>query len=177
MAEPVNGGSSNPPPPKEMSMEVRLLLAFVLMGLVVFLTPYFIKTTPPVRKTASATTSKPAAQTAASPAPAQPAPVPESSAAPATPEAAPVPGATPQQPQPPFVINTNLFRVVFSNQGATVRSWQLTQYKGADFKPLELTNTADGLEFPFSLRFPGQQPTSPVNWKYFQQTPIRMASA
>jgi len=44
MAEPVNGGSNTPAqPPKEMSMEVRLLLAFLLIGAVMFLTPYFFK--------------------------------------------------------------------------------------------------------------------------------------
>jgi len=44
MAESVNGGSKTPAqPPKEMSMEVRLLIAFLLMGLVMFLTPYFFK--------------------------------------------------------------------------------------------------------------------------------------
>ena len=31
---------------KELSMEVRLLLAFLLMGAVMFLTPYFLKTPP-----------------------------------------------------------------------------------------------------------------------------------
>lgn len=170
MAEPVTSGSSNPKPPKEMSMEVRLLLAFVLMGLVVFLTPYFIKAPPkPVRQTAPAAATQPAAPGAANPAPAQPEAAAETAAeAAATPEI-PVPGATPQQPLPPFVIDTNLFRVVFSNQGATVRSWQLKKFKDNNDKPLELTNTAAGLEFPFSLRFPAQQPTSPVNWKYFER--------
>jgi len=34
-------------------MELRLLLAFVLMGVVLFVTPYFYKTvSPPVKKTA-----------------------------------------------------------------------------------------------------------------------------
>jgi len=34
-------------------MELRLLLAFILMGAVLFVTPYFYKTvTPPVKKTA-----------------------------------------------------------------------------------------------------------------------------
>jgi hypothetical protein len=43
-------------------MELRLLLAFILMGVVLFVTPYFYKTvTPPVKKTAPAsTTSAPA---------------------------------------------------------------------------------------------------------------------
>src|SRR5258708_30458536 len=32
---------------KELSMEIRLLIAFLLMGLVLFLTPYLYKTPPP----------------------------------------------------------------------------------------------------------------------------------
>src|SRR6185503_18425887 len=32
---------------KEIPMEARLLLAFVLMGIVLWVTPYFIKTPPP----------------------------------------------------------------------------------------------------------------------------------
>ena len=52
MAESVNGGSGNPatPPKKEMSMEVRLLLAFLLMGVVMFVTPYFFKSQQPQHK-------------------------------------------------------------------------------------------------------------------------------
>jgi len=54
MSEPVNGGSNNTaqPPKKELSMEVRLLLAFILMGAVMFLTPYIFPTPPkpPVKK-------------------------------------------------------------------------------------------------------------------------------
>jgi len=53
-AESVNGGGGPNQPPKEMSMEVRLLLAFLLMGAVMFLTPYLFKTVapPPVKKVA-----------------------------------------------------------------------------------------------------------------------------
>jgi hypothetical protein len=48
MAETSSGGNKSPgQQPKEMSMELRLLLAFLLMGAVMFLTPYFIKTPPP----------------------------------------------------------------------------------------------------------------------------------
>ena len=61
MAESVNGGTSGTQPPKEMSMEVRLLLAFLLMGVVMFLTPYLFKTQPPAPvKKAEQTTSAPA---------------------------------------------------------------------------------------------------------------------
>ena len=60
MAESVNGGSKTPATkPKEMSMEVRLLIAFLLMGAVMFLTPYFFKSQvpPPVKKDAAGQTA------------------------------------------------------------------------------------------------------------------------
>jgi len=55
MAEPTSGGTPGGPgqPKKELSMELRLLIAFILMGVVLFLTPYFYKNVaPPVRKSA-----------------------------------------------------------------------------------------------------------------------------
>jgi YidC/Oxa1 family membrane protein insertase len=170
MAEPVNGGTGSQPP-KEMSMEVRLLLAFILMGAVMFVSQYFLKpqAPPPAQKTAQSTDksgekSSPAAAV-----------VPPKDAPPAEAEpeakAAPVPGATPQQTLPPLVVETDLYRVTFSNQGANVRSWLLKKYKGNDNKPLELLNTASGLEFPFSLYFPGQKPAKDVNWAWYTQTP------
>lgn len=158
-----------------MSMEMRLLLAFLLMGAVMFVTPYFLKSpeTPGGKKgpaTPAATVNPPAATapaSAPSSPPAAPAPSAESGE---TAAAAAVPGATREQAQPPFVIDTNLFRVQLSNQGATVRSWQLKKYHGNDGKLLELTNTAAGLDFPFSLHFPGAQPSAKVNWAYYTQT-------
>src|ERR1051326_5588441 len=50
MADSAKGGNgSSGQPPKELSMEIRLLLAFLLMGAVMFVTPYlpWFKTTPP----------------------------------------------------------------------------------------------------------------------------------
>ncbi|HEY1239143.1 MAG TPA: membrane protein insertase YidC [Bryobacteraceae bacterium] len=155
--------------PKEMSMEIRLLLAFLLMGAVMFLSPYFFKSQPaPAKKTAPASaTTPPKTDTPAAPAtaPAEP------SSPAASPSSAPAANATQQQPQPAFIIDTNNFHVVLNNQGATVRSWQLKNYKGNDGKPLELVNTAAKLAYPFSLSFPGEKPASDVNWKYFKQTP------
>ena len=46
-------------PPKEISMEVRLLLAFLLMGAVMFLTPYFYKSSPAAKKTTAPAASLP----------------------------------------------------------------------------------------------------------------------
>ncbi len=162
MAETVNGGNQSPAqPPKEMSMEIRLLLAFLLMGAVMFVTPYIFKTPPP------APAKKTAAQTAQTPN--QKAPVEQASAvapAQASP-AAPSGPVTPQQPQPPVIIDTDVFRVAFSNQGATVRSWLLKKHKGNDNKPLELINTAANLDYPFALYFPGEKPTANVNTSYY----------
>src|SRR5215475_17233 len=118
MAESVNGGSNTPAqPPKEMSMEVRLLLAFLLMGAVMFVTPYFFKSQlPPPGKKDTQTT----AQTAPS-APATPTATDGSAAAAGVEKAAagsslPA-GATPQKPEPPLIIATDLYKITFSNQG------------------------------------------------------------
>ena len=158
-------------------MEVRLLLAFLLMGAVMFLTPYFFKSQipPPGKKDAAGQTaaqgtpgapSTPGASPAAGAAAPPAAGVEKVSAAGVLPA-----GATPQKPEPPFVIETDLYKIAFSNQGGTVRSWQLKKYKGNDNKTLDLVNSAAGMDFPFSLYFPGEKPQANVNWTWYQQTP------
>jgi YidC/Oxa1 family membrane protein insertase len=146
-------------PPKEMSMEVRLLLAFLLMGAVFFLTPYFSKSPAPVKKAdqpaASVTQKAPAADG-----------TPVASAEPAAP-AAP---ATSEKALPPFIIDNGVYRVTFSNQGGTVRSWRLSNYKGNDNRPLELVNTAADVPPPFSLYFPAEKPAANVNQAYYTET-------
>jgi YidC/Oxa1 family membrane protein insertase len=163
MSESVNGGSGVKPP-KEMSMEVRLLLAFLLMGAVMFLSQFFFKNQAPPPKKADQTKSAQVEQPPAG-APTQSPPL---DAAPASTAAVAAPTAS--QVQPPFIIDTDLFRIALSNQGANVRSWQLKKYKISDNKPLELVNTAAGLEPPFSLYFPGQKPATDVNWAWYTQT-------
>jgi YidC/Oxa1 family membrane protein insertase len=169
MAEPVNGGSGSKPP-KEMSMEVRLLLAFILMGAVMFVSQYYFKSAAPPPAAKPATTAQTAPdKTAPADNPAAATPV---QAPPTEPEAkaAPAPGATTAQSLPPLVIDTDLYQVTFSNQGANVRSWLLKKFKGNDSKPLELINTASGLDFPFSVSFPDKKPAKDVNWAWFEQT-------
>ncbi len=170
MSDSLNGGSINPakPPKKELSMEVRLLLAFLLMGAVMFLTPYIMPQAPPAKKGA---TSPVAASTSAQP-PAKDAAA-TSAVPPPTPEAAtePLPAnATPQKPEDHFIIETDLYRIRLSNQGGNVRSWQLKKYKGNDNKPLDLVNSASTLDYPFSLYFAGQKPAANVNWAWYKQT-------
>jgi YidC/Oxa1 family membrane protein insertase len=180
MAESVNGGSKTPAqPPKEMSMEVRLLIAFLLMGVVMFVTPYLFKSQvpPAVNKAAAGQTAsqstpgapstpgaQPAAQTTAPP-PAAAVPAEEEAV-----DAAPPVGATRQKPEPTLVIETDRYKIAFSNQGGTVRSWQLKKTKGNDNKPLDLVNSVAGGDFPYSLHFPEQKPLANVNWSWYQQT-------
>ncbi|MBV8729041.1 MAG: membrane protein insertase YidC [Acidobacteriia bacterium] len=153
-------------PPKEMSMELRLLLAFLLMGAVMFLTPYLVKSPPaPVKKGPETAASLPAKAPAASGAAAAPA-----AGAPAASTAPSVP-ATSQQALPPLIIDNGVFRISFSNRGATVRGWQLSGYKGNDNNPLQLVNTAANVDFPFSLYFPAEKPATNLNQAYFKQTP------
>ncbi|HEY2015026.1 MAG TPA: membrane protein insertase YidC [Bryobacteraceae bacterium] len=167
MAESVNGGG-NPQPPKEMSMEMRLLLAFLLMGAVMFVTPYFFKSQnpPPVSKTAQ--TESPA-KPGSTPAPEAVPPTPVADVA--EPAGEPSAPATAQHPQPNLTIDTDLYRVTFSNQGGTVRSWQLKKYKGNDSKPLDLMNTSAGVDFPFALYIPDRDALAKkLNWAWYTQT-------
>jgi YidC/Oxa1 family membrane protein insertase len=181
MPESVNGGNSNPaqPPAKEMSMETRLLLAFILMGAVMFVTPYFFKQPPKPpanpagnQTTASQTTPNPTSQTGDQPA-ANVKPAAATAPAAEAASAAPLPGATKAQSVPNLVIETDLFRVVFSNQGANVRSWVLKKYRGNDGKQLDLANgNADAkIDPPLSLSFPAQKPAGDVNRAFYEQTP------
>jgi len=150
-------------------MEMRLLLAFVLMGVVMLLSYQFMPqpvTPAPGKKTAE--TGQQAPQPAAEQAPAAKAakPAAKAGAAPAIPKA----GQISSDPQPAYIVDTDLFRVSFSNQGGTLRSWVLKKFRGNDNQQLDLVNAAAGMEYPFSLYFPGQPAASKLNWAWYKQT-------
>ncbi len=151
-------------------MEMRLLLAFVLMGAVMlawnYLTPQ-PATTPPGGKTAQ--TGQQAPQSGAGQAPAGAAEKPAETAEAAPASASKLPTIS-SDPQPAYIIDTDLYRVSFSNQGGTLRSWVLKKFKGNDGKQLELVNPSATIEHPFSLYFPGQAAASKLNWAWFKQT-------
>jgi YidC/Oxa1 family membrane protein insertase len=151
-------------PPKEMSMELRLLLAFLLMGAIMFITPYFVKSPPPPPNAPKKSTQTAEVVTPKAPAAEDAAVAPAESAAPAAP-------ATPEKALPEFIVDNGVYRITFSNQGGTVRSWLLNNYKGNDNKPLNLVNTAADVPPPFSLYFPSEKPTSDVNKAYYTETP------
>lgn len=129
-------------------MEARLLLAFLLMGVVLFLTPYFYPTPPPPKPA----TPAPGAQSAK-----------PSEAEPAKPEAESLPKTVSPigaQQEEELVIDNGVSQVTFSNRGALVRSWILSRYRDAQGNPLQLVRQ-EGHErtgYPFSMVFRDSSP-------------------
>jgi YidC/Oxa1 family membrane protein insertase len=175
MADPSNGGSKFQQP-KEMSMELRLLLALVLTVPILFIGPYFFGSPPPPPKNpatpaaATQTANPAAAQETAKPAAAAA----EASKAIAKPASTvPAGNATDQQPLPSMIIQTDFYRISFTNHGATVRSWQLKgeKFKDNDGKQVDLVNAAAGLAPPLSFYLPDDKDLEKkLNWAYYTQT-------
>jgi YidC/Oxa1 family membrane protein insertase len=148
---------------KEMSMETRLLIFFVLMGLVLLGTQYFYK--PPVANKPAAV--NPATTDPDRPAPISPdAPVPPKAAAQAATAAAPpadLPGRVQADKEESITVETNLYRVTFSNRGAVAKSWVLKAYKDHAGKALDLVNPRlpAKVPAPFSVWTKNQLATDP----------------
>ncbi len=171
MAEESKGKPESPAGgKKELSMEKRLLLAFGLMGLVLFGTQYLIPkppkpAAPPVEQKAAA--------------PAEPAPRQPEASTPATPPAGakqaaagakgPAPAAAVPlaegEKEETQIVETDLYRIVFSNRGAVVRSWILKKYKDGTGKPVELVSAtaAPKAGWPFSYVFPRERAATDLN--------------
>ena len=158
-------------PKKELSMELRLLIAFVLMGIVLFVTPYIYKPPAGPKPLTPPATSKQAAQVTKKPeAPAQPA---QQAAAPAAPHEAPPAAQITATAEQPFTIDTALFRIEFTNKGGVVKSWVLKKYLDSKGKPLELVNTAAlaAVPPPFSIAYKNGQPAENINYALYQAKP------
>jgi YidC/Oxa1 family membrane protein insertase len=162
---------SSPTPPtsnkpgKELPNELRMVIAFVLMGLILVATPWVYKQFGLLPAQPPNPALKSAVPAAHKDAPATPGAAPSAEAQTA---ASPDTGgamAIAAMAETEWTLDTNLYRIVFSNQGATVKSWTLRKFKGDDNKPLELVNTkgAEKVGFPFSYDFRGQQPTTDLN--------------
>jgi YidC/Oxa1 family membrane protein insertase len=149
-----------PHDPSEPRMDKRMIVAFILMAAILFLTPYFYKlVAPPESAPKPAQTAQPAAPAQA------PAQAPDQTPAAQAKPAAPPPAPVSAQQEQISVIETSLYRITFSNRGAVVRSWILKRYKDSADKPLDLVNQkgAAKTSYPFSLEFPGQKSPVEVN--------------
>jgi YidC/Oxa1 family membrane protein insertase len=151
---------------KDMTMEARLLLAFVLMGLVLFGTQYFYKPPPqPAAKPAAV------AKTAEPEKPVASVPAEKAKQVPARPAAknAEMPGQIQSAKEETIAVDTDLYHVEFSNRGAVARSWVLKAYKDRNGKPLESVNqkALERVPPPFSLVFKNQPPATDPNTALF----------
>src|SRR5579862_1077291 len=149
---------------KDMTMEARLLLAFVLMGLVLFGTQYFFKPPPatkPAATAAKAADGLPKTTDA-------PAPIPTKPASDVTPGARPGQVQADKEENP--TIDTDLYHVVFSNRGAVVKNWILKGFKDHKGQPLDLVNSAAQGKVPpaLSLAFKTQPPATDPNTALFR---------
>jgi YidC/Oxa1 family membrane protein insertase len=164
--------SSPTPPkkdPKELSNEVRMVIAFVLMGLILVVTPWAYRrlgiTPPPSAEQKTAEGQTRAAK--------------KTDSAASTASGAPMASAVPSSPEPvvadadavsaasaqDYTLDTDLYHVVFTNRGATVKSWTLKKFNDSAGKPLELVNLkgAEKAGNPFSFTFRDKQPSSDLN--------------
>jgi YidC/Oxa1 family membrane protein insertase len=159
--------SPNNQPPKDLSMETRLLIAFVLMFAVLFASQYLYKSNTGPVKTAPPVTPAQAAQETKPPPPAK-----VNTAEAATP-ATPMPGAIQDTAEHEFTVDTALYKVRFSNKGGVVQSWLLKKYLDHSGKPLELVNSAalSKVTPPFALSLKDQAASSALNFGLYQATP------
>src|SRR5712692_1182146 len=149
---------------KELTMETRLLIAFLLMGLVLFLTPYLYKPTP-----APPAVKPPAAPAQTAQETKKPEPQPPKPATPAQ----PVPGEKKASTEQEFVVDTQLYRIRFTNVGAVARSWVLKKYMDHSGKPLELVNQSSlaKVPLPFSVEFKDHEAATGLNYALYVAKP------
>jgi len=159
---------SNNQPPKDLSMETRLLIAFVLMFAVLFASQYLYKSNTGPIKTAPAVTPAQAVQESKPPAPVATTPA-QAAAKPAT----PMPGSIQDTVEHEFTIDTALYKIRLTNKGGVIQSWLLKKYLDHNGKPLELVNSASLVKVPspFALLLKDQQASSVLNFSLYQATP------
>lgn len=147
-------------------MELRLLIAFVLMGIVLFVTPYLYKPAPTPKHTTPPPTPSQAAQNAKPPAPEKPEATPEK------PSTTP-PSQVAAEKEETFTIDTDLYTVKLSNVGGVVQSWVLKKFLDSTGKPLELVNTAALAKVPppFAIVYKDGNPATQLNAAKFKATP------
>ena len=162
----LTGASGSQPP----SLEKRLPIALALMMLVLLASQYFFKPAPGPKPVAPAN-DKAAATLASNPA---------ATAVTAVNPAASVgaPGQIAASAESTDSIETDLYKVAFTNRGAAVKSWVFKRFTDTAGKPLEVINMAASagnkdtdnkdLPLPFSIDITGQKPAFDPNTVLYQ---------
>jgi YidC/Oxa1 family membrane protein insertase len=159
-------------------MEKRLIVAIVLSFLVLMAYQYFfVKPNKPVANPEAATAAAPATPTAPVPGTAgavqekPPAPAP-SAAQPGA--AAPLPAkdmtAVAGQAESDIVVDTPLYRAVWSNKGAVLKSWTLKKYLNSVKKDVEMVPSlaAQVGRYPFSIGLDDAALAASLNTSLFE---------
>lgn len=124
---------------KELSPEVRVLLAFALSFLILILSRPLLVKPPPSQPETPATPAEPAVKT---PAPdAEPAEVPVELPA----------GAKQGAAEELITVEGDLYQVIFSTRGAVVKNWILRRYQDEEKNPLNLVNGEAAAEYGDAL--------------------------
>ena len=138
---------------KELPNELRMVLAFVLMFVILAGTPWLyrrlgIMPAQPVNPPLKSSVAAPAALKDVAQTPTVTPPPPSAVVPPGQGNATAIAAVAENE----WTIRTNLYTVVLSNRGASVRSWKLNKFKDEDQKPLELVNTKGTAKagYPFS---------------------------
>jgi YidC/Oxa1 family membrane protein insertase len=157
-------------------MDRRTVLAVVLAVVVIIASMLINNAVAAKKKPAAALPPEKAATeqpSAAQPAPAQPAQAqpaagqpaagqPTAQAVEAAPAWAVVAVAAPEIAEQTFTLDTEVYRVTFSNRGGVVTSIRLKDYKNLDGSPVEMVFSKDTGKYPFSLHF-GDADAPPIN--------------
>jgi YidC/Oxa1 family membrane protein insertase len=146
-----------------LDQEKRVMIAFALsIVMLILYRVYIIKPPPPEPKNAApvaaATQAGPPGASKATTSSAPPA----ASAAPPAPAVLPVmQGTKPED----IVVESKLYRVTFSTQGAVVRSWVLKNYRDAKNQMLDTVNgpACESLGYPMSLSLPNSALKAQIN--------------
>ena len=150
---------------KDLSMEVRLLIAFLLMGVVLFVSQLLLPQ-PPVQP--AKTPAPPVAGTpAVAPAPAPPPAAPRDAKKGEKPEAAPAEVRAAGEEL--VTLDNGVIQAVFSNRGGVLRSLTLTRFKDGQGKPLSLLEpkAAEKTGWPLSFYFKNQAMPVDLNQALF----------
>ncbi len=129
-------------PQQDPGVERRLLLVFILTFAVLLISQpllmKYIKPQQPAQEKPPAT---------------QPAPAPATPATSAPPVKAGTPAAGTKQAsaEQQTIIENDLYKIVFSNRGAQVKSWILKKYKDEQGHPLELVHQAAATQYGYPL--------------------------
>jgi len=170
---------------KEMSQEMRLLLAFVLTTGVFLLWGVLFPPPKPQRPAPDALTSAPPASSAPAPSPSSVSPGKPAPGAAASVQgaasggkgaASSAPTVIAASEEKTFAIENDFYRVEFSNRGATVRSWRLNKYSDSREKPqtLDVVDAVAALQlnaWPLSIVLDDAALEQQINTALFVATP------